>query len=179
MHDRHASLSEAHPFRIHPIQVGVFERLTDAQLALERLARAGYRTDQVSLICPQCEPADGLGLEEPESPSEHAARGALGGGGVGAFLGGLVALIGITTTGGAPLLAAGAVALGAGGGAVAGGLVGAMLGRGADEDVGDFYDQSLERGKILVAVENASPARLEEARTLLAESGAQLRETES
>lgn len=180
MHDRERSSSHGvHPFRVHPIQVGVFERITDAQLALEQLSRAGFRRDQVSLICPQCEPEDGLGIERPLAPSEHATRGALGGSGAGAFLGGLVALLGITTAGGAPLVAAGALALGAGGGAVAGGLIGAMLGRGADEDAGDFYDQALERGNVLVAVEKASPERLAEARTLLAAAGGELREIES
>ncbi len=69
------------------------------------------------------------------------------------LLGGLTAVAGFATTGGIGLLAAGGVA--AWSGAVAGGLIGAMLTRGVERELADFYDQEVTRGKILVAVEEA------------------------
>ncbi|MBL8828023.1 MAG: hypothetical protein JNM18_13680 [Planctomycetaceae bacterium] len=57
----------------------------------------------------------------------------------------------IVLTGGASLLVTGGLALWAGG--VVGGLVGAMMTRGVEKEVADYYDQALTEHKILVAAE--------------------------
>jgi hypothetical protein len=41
----------------------------------------------------------------------------------------------------------------AAGGAVAGGFVGAMMTRGLEPEMANFYDQAVQKGKILVGVE--------------------------
>ena len=49
------------------------------------------------------------------------------------------------------LLAVGGIALWGGG--VVGGLVGAMMTRGVEKELANYYDQAVSRGKILVAAE--------------------------
>ncbi len=75
------------------------------------------------------------------------------GGSIGALLGGLIGVAGVTASGGAALLAAGSLLAGSSGGAVVGGFVGAMMTRGMEPEVADFYDQALAKGQVLVAVE--------------------------
>ena len=99
---------------------------------------------------------------------------------VGAAVGGLVAVTGLITTGGAAVMAAGAVATWAGG--IVGGFVGAMMTRGVEKELANFYDQALTQGKILVAVHDEgakAPERLAKAERILVDAGAeplQLRE---
>jgi len=80
-------------------------------------------------------------------------------------LGGTTAA-GLTILGIGPLLA---------GGAVAGGLIGAMETRGHEGALADFYDQALTRGKLLVAVEDEGTdhaARLARADQIFRQAGA-------
>jgi hypothetical protein len=94
--------------------------------------------------------------------------GAASGAGLGAILGGaagwLVGIGALAIPGVGPIVAAGPIAAalgvagttaaaGAGVGAVAGGLVGALTGWGFSESEARAYQQGVERGDILVAVE--------------------------
>jgi hypothetical protein len=57
-----------------------------------------------------------------------------------------------------------------------GGLVGAMMTRGVEKELADYYDQAVQRGKILVAAEDHSEAqrqRLAKAATILSECGSE------
>ena len=60
--------------------------------------------------------------------------------------------------------------------AVAGGLIGAMMSRGVEGELANYYNQAVSLGKILVAVtehgEQMSP-RLQRAAQALAEAGAE------
>ena len=60
-------------------------------------------------------------------------------------------------TGGVALLMAGGLAMWTGG--VVGGLVGAMMTRGVEKELANFYNQAVTDGKILVAAEQEDPAR--------------------
>ena len=76
-------------------------------------------------------------------------------------------------TGSVALWAAGPITAWAGG--VAGGLVGAMMTRGVEKELANFYQQSVVEGQILVAAEDHGPNRqqsLAEAAKILAEAGA-------
>jgi hypothetical protein len=103
--------------------------------------------------------------------SQKSAEGAATGGVIGAVLGGLSLVAGLVTTAGIGVLAAGA--LGAGLGGVVGGLVGAMSSRGVEKEYAHFYDQSVSKGKILVAVESHDSARLARAETIIAQNGSE------
>jgi len=160
-----------------PVRVGVFARVAQAERAVEELLEAGFRREQISVICPKCGPGQLAEVEHVEPAGGHAAKAAAGGGAIGAVLGGLATVAGLTATGGLGLLAAGPLLAGMGGGAVAGGFIGAMLTRGLEPEAADYYDQALQRGRVLVAVE-AEPGpdesrRLADAERALEAAGAE------
>jgi hypothetical protein len=66
--------------------------------------------------------------------------------------------------------------LAAAAGGVAGGFVGAMMTRGFEKELANFYQQAVLEGRILVAAEDKSPyaqESLARATRVLAEAGAQ------
>jgi len=88
-------------------------------------------------------------------------------------LGGLTVVASAIATGSLALWAAGPITAWAGG--VAGGLVGAMMTRGVEKELANFYQQAVVSGQILVAAEAHgphAPAMLAKAAEILTESGA-------
>lgn len=157
------------------VRVGVFEQMANARQAVANLVEAGFSKDEISVICPTCtEPVD-REIEHREKSGAHTVEGLTAGGTVGAILGGLAAIIGAATTGGTALLAAGPLLAGSAGGAVGGGFIGAMLTRGFEPAISDYYDQALENGMILVAVEDETndAQRLTRAEKALRDAGAE------
>jgi hypothetical protein len=127
----------------------------DAQRAVQRLREAGFSDKQISVLCSEEAKEKHFRRFEHEQPAgTHAPESAALGGAAGAILGSLVTA-GLTTAAGVPLLVAGPSLLF--GGAVAGGFIGAMQTRGEEKTLADFYDQSLTKGDLLVAVEDDQP----------------------
>jgi hypothetical protein len=88
-------------------------------------------------------------------------------------LGGLSVIVAAVATGGLALWAAGPITAWAGG--VAGGLVGAMMTRGIEKELANYYQQAVMEGLILVAAEDQGTnheASLERAAKILANAGA-------
>jgi ABC-type xylose transport system permease subunit len=90
------------------------------------------------------------------------------------------AILGATTaTLGSMISLDAAAAMGGAGlwtGTIFGGFVGAMMSRGTENELADFYSQAVEKGRILVAAEVHGPeadARLARAAAILAEKGAE------
>ena len=135
------------------VHVGVFERIVDADRAVQQLVDAGVPKERITVICPTCTTEKYDEYKKRDPSGAHAEAG----GAIGAVLGGLAAAAvgtaAAVATGGTALLVAGTLLAGSGGGAVFGGFVGAMMTRGMEHEVADFYDQALEKGQILVAVE--------------------------
>ncbi|TAH37248.1 MAG: hypothetical protein EYC70_09735 [Planctomycetota bacterium] len=160
-----------------PVRVGIFDSVAAADRAVHALHQAGFGRDELTVVCPEKqvqafhEDPSSFRHEDP-APAE-TRRWIAEGSAIGAVLGGLVAVAGLVGTGGTALLVAGPLLVAAGGGAVAGGFVGAMLERGFEKDIVDYYDNALERGKVLVAVEADASTRLEEAQRILVENGAE------
>ncbi len=158
-----------------PIRVGVFSTVAAADRAIDRLLAAGFTREQLTVVCsagPAHEHFKTFEHQEPAGTYTPAATAA--GAGVGAALGGLTAIAGAVATGGVALLAAGGIAAWTGG--VVGGLVGAMMTRGVEKELANFYNQAVMEGKILVAAEDhGSDAayRLATASRILAETGAE------
>ncbi len=159
-----------------PTRIGVFDRIESAERAVDTLVEAGFTREQVTVICPTCT-ADAFHESKRKAPAgSHAPAAASVGSAIGVVLGGLAPLAGIVATGGIGLLAAGPLLAGVAGGAVAGGFVGAMLSRGFDSEMANFYDQALEKGKILVGVDcggDDCEARLAAAERILSDAGAE------
>jgi hypothetical protein len=157
-----------------PVRVGVFSRIAQADRAVRDLVAAGFRKEEITVICPTCTPEKYQDYHRDDPAGAHAATAAAGGSAIGALLGGLVGTAVGVASGGTALLVAGPLLSAMGGGAVAGGFIGAMMTRGMEREVANFYDQALEKGQILVAVETErdDDPRLAEAERVLARAGA-------
>jgi hypothetical protein len=157
------------------VRVGVFNTTTQATAAIDRLLAAGFHKDEISVICSNETKEEFFqGFPHPPLPTDHLTESVAIGGTIGALIGGLAA-IGVVTTAGLGLVAAGPLLVGLGGGAVAGGFIGAMSTRGVTKEMADFYDQAVTRGKILVAIEDHedNTPRLATAERIFAEAGAE------
>jgi hypothetical protein len=136
------------------VQVGVFRTLRGADAAVAELVEAGFEKESVTVICPTCSVEQFEGTQHQEPAGSHTPRAIATGGAIGMLLGGLGAAA-LTATGGAALLIAGPIFGATAAGGVVGSLIGAMMTRGLEPEVADFYDQALQKGSILVAVEAA------------------------
>ena len=158
-----------------PVRVGVFKTVDQADRAVGGLLLAGFTHEQITVICSDAAKERHFKEFEHQEPAgNYTPAAATAGGAIGAVLGGLTAIAGIVTTGGVGLLVAGAMLPWTG--AVVGGLVGAMMTRGFEKEVADFYDQAVTAGKILGSVEEHDETRkaeLQRAERIFAEAGAE------
>jgi hypothetical protein len=139
-----------------PVRVGIFDSLQKAEEAVSKLLEAGFSKEQLAVICSEQAVADHFiaeGLQD-EQPANALARAAAGGI-IGSVLGGL-GFIGLATSSGLGIMAAGALLPAIVSGGIAGSFLGAMTSRGVDKEAADFYDQVVETGKLLVVVEDHS-----------------------
>ena len=148
------------PATERPIRVGIFNSAIEADRAVAELLAAGFSPQQVTVICSEATVQRHFKQFEHQDPAgAHTAAAAMTGGALGAAVGGVatLALASLATLGGVALVAAGGIALWGGG--VVGGLVGAMMTRGVEKELANYYDQAAEKGQILVAAEQEDPAR--------------------
>lgn len=142
---------------------GVFADRDSAEGAVNKLKANGYDPKDISIVIKDREErrtvADDTGADVVEGAATGATSGAVLGGlagllasialpGLGAFFigGPIAAALGLTG-------AAATVASGATTGAVAGGILGALTGFGLSEEDAKIYEQRINEGGILVAVE--------------------------
>jgi len=167
--------------------IGLFNTMDDAQRAVHALIDSGFRREGISLVArdERGQPVRQNAVGDTESAAEGAGAGAVGGTVVGGAIGLLIGAGLLTIPGIGPVLAAGplaaaigtataaagAGALGAGLGAATGGLVGGLIGAGVPEDEANYYNQSVQRGNVLVSatIDNSSAAS---ARDLMHRHGA-------
>ncbi len=138
----------------------VFDSRSEAEAAIGELRSAGIDSGKLSLIGRDGDGTtvtDGSG-ERAEEGAGDTVKGALGGAGIGAILG--VAALAIPGVG--PLAAAGAIAssaipgaaaIGAGAGAVAGGLTGLLRDHGVSDEDATYYEGRINDGGIFVSVD--------------------------
>jgi phage tail tape-measure protein len=157
------------------VRAGVFSTVEATDKAVQRLQAAGFTTEQITVICSdETKERHFRQFEHQEKAGSNTPAAVATGGAIGATLGSLATgAVGIAM-GGVPLVVAGGIGLMAG--AVWGGFIGAMLTRGIEKEAANFYDQSVQDGKLLVTVEDRHPggkAHLSEAERILAEAGAE------
>ncbi len=156
-----------------PVRVGVFRTLAGADSAVAGLLEAGFPKESISVICPTCAPR--MFEAYRKEPAGARAPEAAAGGAIGGILGGLAAGVGIAASGGTGLLVVGPLLGSIATGGVLGSFIGAMTTRGLESEATNFYDQALQNGQILVAVESDKEDgdhSFEEAERILAEAGA-------
>src|SRR5438105_2958105 len=156
------------------LEVGIFDSVDDARRAVQRLHDAGFSNEQITVVCSDETKERYFSEFEHQHPAgTYTPTATIAGGTIGALVGGLTVVASAIATGSVALWAAGPITAWAGG--VAGGLVGAMMTRGVEKELANFYQQAVLEGQILVAAEGHGPDRqrsLAEAAKILAEAGA-------
>lgn len=157
-----------------PIEVGVFDTIDGARNAVQGLRSAGFTIGQITVVCSdETKERHFSEFEHQDTAGTHTPTATIAGGTIGALVGGLAVVASALATGSLALWAAGPISAWAGG--VAGGLVGAMMTRGVEKELANYYQQAVINGQILVAAEdhsNASASHLAEAARILASAGA-------
>src|SRR5436190_1233405 len=97
-----------------PVRVGVYGTVQAADKAVDALARNGFTREDISVIAPESLERHFAPVAEHTS-NEKSAEGVMAGSTIGAVLGSLGLIAGVATSGGIPILAAGALGLGFGG----------------------------------------------------------------
>jgi len=164
------------PNNDRPVRVAVFDRIYKAEQAVEALLLDGFEKDQISVICSDPAKEEHFKAFEGEQAGESAPRRAVVGSVVGASLGGLATVTALATTGGIAIAAAGHLVASLAAGGIVGGFIGAMTSRGLDKEAAEYYEQSVEKGKILVVAEGAGdegPRKLHAAEKRFEEAGAE------
>jgi len=158
----------------------VFDSHSEAEAAARELRQAGVRDSALSVIARRQEESGDYGdadTHEAKEKGEGALKGAIGGAGVGALLG--IAALAIPGVG--PLAAAGAIAssaipeaaaIGAGAGALTGGLTGLLAKHGVSEEDASYYEDRINSGGVFLSV-NITEAGLRagEVRDILGRNG--------
>ncbi len=147
----------------------LYDTREHALAALRDLEAAGFSHDDLGIVAAEPSPSAEMPVAHPHKES--------GSGGIGAALGGLAgggaglaaALGAIAIPGIGPLVAAGALAttlLGAGAGAVAGGLAGSLIRHGVSEEHAPVYAEGVRRGGSIVTA-RVNPSRAAEVEAIL------------
>ena len=127
----------------------LYDSYGQAQRAVEALEQAGFSSSEVSLISRYRD--DNTLADDASGTATGATAGAVVGGGTGLLAAlGVIAIPGI-----GPLVAAGVLAttlVGAAGGSVIGGLIGALTDYGVSEEDAHVYSEAVRRGSSLVTV---------------------------
>jgi hypothetical protein len=155
-------------------EAGVFDDVDSARQAVHGLLVAGFSREQINVVCSdETKERYFHEFEHQEPAGTYTPTATVVGGSIGAALGGLAVIASAAATGSLALWAAGPITAWAGG--VAGGLVGAMMTRGFEKEIANFYQQAVVSGRILVAVEDDRPnneSSLAKAAQVLARAGA-------
>lgn len=159
---------------------GLFRDRHDAERAIEALRDAGFTREQIG-IAMRDRTAQGEVVEETGTHAAGgAATGIVGGGLLGALAGFLVATGALAIPGIGPVVAGGVLAstfgivggtavAGAGIGAAAGGILGALIGMGIPEHEARHFEAGVRSGGALVTV--TAPGRAAEAVAILERFG--------
>ncbi|HEX4412871.1 MAG TPA: hypothetical protein VH107_04530 [Lacipirellulaceae bacterium] len=158
-----------------PLEVGVFNSIDAARKAVHDLLTTGFSTKDITVLCSdETKERYFSEFEHQEPAGTFTPTASIAGGTIGAIVGGLAVVGSAIATGSVALWAAGPISAWAGG--VAGGLVGAMMTRGVEKELANFYQQAVMDGQILVAAEDhsgGSAKHLAQAARVLADAGAQ------
>ncbi len=160
------------------IASAVFDSREEAERALTELRSAGVAEDSISIIGRHGEQNDTSGgIDDDDMNKSGAAKGAIGG----AVAGGLLGIAALAIPGVGPLAAAGAIAasavpeaaaIGAGVGALAGGISGLLSKHGVSDDDATYYEDRIKQGGYFLSVDgDTAGVSAETAREILYRNG--------
>ena len=142
---------------------GLYRDPTAAEQGIRRFRDSGYEGEHLGIVTRDREEAKELAEDTGAKAATGAATGAVAGGLLGGITGLLVGIGALAIPGVGPVVAGGALAsafglgggtavAGAGIGAAAGGIVGALTKLGFDKDEAEYYDKGVREGRTLVTV---------------------------
>ncbi|MBO8125912.1 MAG: hypothetical protein H0Z38_01605 [Firmicutes bacterium] len=150
-----------------PTVVGTFSSTNDAEQAVGALKEQGFDEKEISLV------AKDEGREE-ENEGLTMGQDLTGGTATGGALGGLAGLLAgagaLAIPGIGPIVAAGPIAAGLSG-AVVGGIAGGLVDLGIPQERGEYYEEQVQKGNILVALK-AEDDQVDQAANILRDYGA-------
>jgi len=156
---------------------GIFLTRVAAENATESLVRAGFPTNDISVLLPESlgGPKD-MGTEKATKAPEGAAAGVTTGGVIGGALGVLAGVGLLAIPGLGPFIAAGPIMAGLAGlgvGGAVGGVTGALVGMGIPEFEAKRYEGRLKTGGILLSVHCDTSDEITRAKEVLKSTGAE------
>lgn len=152
--------------------VGSFDGYPAARRVARELMDDGYMSRDIGIMASNV--AGDYRTHDVETKETRTATCALTGGVVGGAAGLAASLIALTIPGLGPIVAAGplvSMMSGAGAGAVAGGLIGALTEAGVPEEHANYYAETLRRGGAIVTVK-VDESRADRAAEILRANGA-------
>jgi hypothetical protein len=155
---------------------GIYPSVTQAEIAVSALERAGFSTSDVSVLMADTASTKEFAHEKNTKAPEGTATGAAAGGVIGGTLGLLAGIGALAIPGVGPLIAAGpimATLAGAGAGGAVGGLVGALVGMGIPEYEAKRYEGRVKNGGVLLSVHCDSSDEVSRAKDILKQTGAE------
>lgn len=156
---------------------GIFGTREQAERSVEDLHSSGFSYDDISVLIPDAERGTkDFAHEKNTKAPEGATAGGTAGGVVGGALGLMVGLGALTIPGVGPLLAAGpivAALAGFGAGGAVGGLIGGLVGLGMPEYEARRFEGRIRKGGVLLSVHCDTTERVDRAKHLLKQTGAQ------
>jgi hypothetical protein len=156
---------------------GIFSTRVAVENATESLVRAGFPTNDISVLLPESlgGPKD-MGTEKATKAPEGAAAGVTTGGVIGGALGVLAGVGLLAIPGLGPFIAAGPIMAGLAGlgvGGAVGGVTGALVGMGIPEFEAKRYEGRLKTGGILLSVHCDTSEEITRAKEVLKNTGAE------
>jgi hypothetical protein len=155
---------------------GIYLSRNDAEAAVAALRAANFSGSDVSVLLPQEVESQNLPTQRTTKAPAAATAGAGSGAVVGGTIGWLAGMGALVIPGVGPFLAVGplvATLIGAGVGGAVGGAAGGLIGLGIPEREARIYEGRLLQGAILVAVQCSGYEQAGQAKSVLAETGAE------
>lgn len=149
--------------------VGLFRSREQAEEAIRELKARDFDDQDISLVARG--EGEGRDDEQMSYENQNLADGTATGGAIGGLAGILAGAGALLIPGIGPIIAAGPLA-GALTGIVTGGIAGGLIDYGIPEEEGERYEQEVEKGSVLVAVETDDDELAEEIASLFRENGA-------
>lgn len=155
---------------------GIYLTRNDAEAAVDALKAVNFTDSDISVLLPQEVESQSLPTQRTTKAPAAATAGAGSGAVVGGTIGWLAGVGALVIPGLGPFLAVGpmvATLLGAGVGGAVGGAAGGLIGLGIPEREAKLYEGRLLKGAILVAVQCGSADLAAQAKSVMAETGAE------
>ena len=154
---------------------GLYNSRSQAEAAVNALERAGFRSDDISVLMPDQQSSEEFAHEKNTKAPEGTTTGVATGGAIGGTLGLLAGIGALAIPGLGPFIAAGPIMgalAGVGAGGAVGGLVGALVGMGIPEYEAKRYEGHVKEGGILLSVHCDDSDWTDKAKRILEQTGA-------